>query len=317
MIPVDLKRPVVVLGFGRSGTTWISDIISKITGYIILFEPFHPAVFKESQEFLYRRLSQVNHQPVLSQIQSCHRKEIRNRWLLRNHLNSPLEQISDRFIDLVWQESKILGFKSIRQNQSIPWFKEVLDASVVYIMRHPLSVIASIKKRPNFWKEFNLQTHLDKFKAEYPLHPSISHYQWTEIEHIWDRAGTPDEKMGCMWSLTQWVAVHDLQKSGLPYFTYEHFYMKPYEETRDLLDYLGYTSIDIHPSHLFTPSMVSLKTVHEISDTPLKHAGFSDFFWKDTLDDRSREKILSVVNQIASLDDLLYQNLSQCDYLTD
>lgn len=315
MIPEDLNKPVIVLGFGRSGTTWISDIISKITGSIILFEPFHPAVFKDAQEFLYRRLTRENCQPVLCQILSCHKKQIRNRWLLRNHLNSPLEKISDRFIDLVWHESEILGFKSIRQNQNIPWFIKELNASVVYIIRHPLSVVASIKKRPNFWKEFNFHTHCKKFLAAYQGHPSLSRSQWAEITRVWKHSESPDEKIGCMWCLTQWVALQDLQVLGLPFFTYERFYMDPFEEARGLLDYLGYPSVQVHPSHLFTPSMVSLKTVHDFSDTPLKDSRFSSFFWKDVLDEGTSEKVLSVVNEIASLNDLLFQNLSRCNYL--
>ena len=65
------NRPRVVAGFGRSGTTWIQDVLARTNSLRAVFEPLHPIAIpgaaqyahtylakNDDDEALYRFLSQ-------------------------------------------------------------------------------------------------------------------------------------------------------------------------------------------------------------------------------------------------------------------
>ena len=42
------KRPRIVVGFGRSGTTWVQDVVAESNGLRAVFEPLHPALLRKA-----------------------------------------------------------------------------------------------------------------------------------------------------------------------------------------------------------------------------------------------------------------------------
>ena len=46
-----LRDVVWVIGNGRSGTTWLADLVNYKKNYLELFEPFHPPLIKRASEF--------------------------------------------------------------------------------------------------------------------------------------------------------------------------------------------------------------------------------------------------------------------------
>lgn len=278
--------PIIILGFGRSGTTWVSDIISKSIGQLILFEPFHPCVFSESKHFCYRAIANSDEEAVIkSHLNEVLEKRIDNRWLLRNHLNTPLEEIEDSFVSYIWDNSLIAGFKSIRLNFNIPWFYSSLKSKPVFIIRHPLAVISSVLRRKRFFEEFGWSFHWDNFaKNSAPL---IEPKQY--LRKIFDSCSTTEEKLAYMWCVTNIICLKQLSGLGLSPFFYEKIYADPYFQAKNMLDSIGLTR-DIHPSYLFTPSMLTLRTIHpfsgqkKINDTP-------ELFWENYLNEEQIESI--------------------------
>ncbi len=49
----DAGSTILVAGTGRSGTTWLADIISEQFKSRLMFEPFHPVLVPEYAEFNY------------------------------------------------------------------------------------------------------------------------------------------------------------------------------------------------------------------------------------------------------------------------
>ncbi|MDP8949818.1 MAG: hypothetical protein M3N00_06185, partial [Actinomycetota bacterium] len=47
----DHRNSVFLAGSGRSGTTWISDVINYRNGYRFVFEPFHPGKVRVCKNF--------------------------------------------------------------------------------------------------------------------------------------------------------------------------------------------------------------------------------------------------------------------------
>src|SRR5579872_5089703 len=51
----DLKSSIFLGGVGRSGTTWVSDVINARNDYRLMFEPFYPEKVPLCRPFRYRQ----------------------------------------------------------------------------------------------------------------------------------------------------------------------------------------------------------------------------------------------------------------------
>ena len=152
-----MNRPIIILGLGRSGTTWLSDIISKYSGGMVLFEPMHPGTYPASHHILYKdKIATVD---AIDHISGVLNKDIRSPWLLRNHLNSDVDVVDPFYVKSLWDKCAVIGFKSIRLNSSFIDIVQFYDARLIYIIRHPLAVISSIVNRPNFWEDIGWKKH--------------------------------------------------------------------------------------------------------------------------------------------------------------
>jgi hypothetical protein len=286
----------VVLGFGRSGTTWISDIISKSTGGLILFEPLHPCVAPLAETFAYSYGDQSGR--LGAHLDDLLNKRIREKWLLRNHIPVSLDEVSDYLVDMVWEECAPLGFKEIRANFLIRWLVDNLGAKIVFVVRHPCATIASILRRTRFWLEFGWEKHYAMFLERTVLDPYYGSHEIAHHQDIIASASTDTAKQAVMWAVTHALVLPELEALGLPVFHYEDFYAKPFAAARSMLHYLGYAGEDVHPAHIFTPSMTTMKTLHGIHEYEkiLARKG-SAFFWEDMLSEEDVATVMSLVQE--------------------
>lgn len=292
-------KNIIVLGFGRSGTTWIADIISKITGQLILFEPIHPSVTKLAAKLSYSTINGNGDSESLSELlkkfyENVLIKKHRKKWLMRNHVPDKLENISDSFLDTLWGECSIAGFKEIRANFLIEWFLQKLDAKIVFIMRHPGATISSIKGRSNFW-EFGWPGTYKLFLEKTIYHKYYKDHPIANYVEVVERANTYAENCAIMWAITHAIALPELARLKLPIFFYENFYDFPFSSSRTLMRYLNYNNVDIHPSYLFTPSMTTLRTIHgiRIMEEERKRRGMA--FFEEKLSNQELHDIMEIV----------------------
>ncbi len=292
------SRPIIVLGFGRSGTTWIADIISKVLGGLVLFEPLHPQVCPFAAEVCYagHLETEVSHR-LAAYLEEVLVGRHRQRWLLRNHLFTPLEEVSQAYVDMIWDECPILGFKEIRAAFLIDWLIERFEARIVFLLRHPCAVLASIRRRPRFWDEFGWEQH-DRFFQERVISGRPDVYaRLAPRLALLETPRTDLEKQAVMWAITADLALGQLERHGLPFFRYEDFYDHPFTATRALMAYLGEPQPRIHPAHLFVPSMTTLRTVHGLvrSESDYQIHG-KRLFWRDVLSPEEEQRIMTIVN---------------------
>ncbi|MCO6449595.1 MAG: hypothetical protein J5I90_02290 [Caldilineales bacterium] len=302
--PSPNPRPIVVLGFGRSGTTWISDIVSKCLGGLVLFEPLHPAVCPFAAEACY---ADGGDEALATTLESYLRGVLsgaeRDRWLLRNHLFSPLEDVSAGFVETIWQECAVIGFKEIRANFMVDWLVERFDARPVYVARHPCAVIASLRRRANFWNEFGWAAHRRFFTDRVLENPANAKRITPAQRQIVTSAETMLEQEAAMWALSHALTVETLDRLGAPVFYYEYFYENPFPATRNLLRYLGHNPDALHPSHVFVPSMTTLRTVHGLtaSESDYRQQGLA-LFWQDVLTAAEVQTIMDVAASLGVTD---------------
>jgi hypothetical protein len=293
----DISSTVAIVGFGRSGTTWLSDIVSKASGRALLFEPWHPEVLGRSTDFSYRSsYTEEETAELVEHLSSALDKRQPVPWLLRNHLPTAVHESEPKLTQQIWDQIGILGFKSIRATLAPDWVIDNIAARLVYVVRNPLAVVASIVRRTNFW-EFGWPKTYEIFSE------NAFACAAPDIADIHDRfrarpAMSSDlEKIAVMWAVTHAVAVPRLEKAGAPIIYYEDLYRRPFESARSVLDVLGMEDRGILPTYLFTPAMTTMRTLH--GRTGLQTATGApvppDFFWRDTLSAEEQATVLRIV----------------------
>lgn len=291
--------PIIILGFGRSGTTWVSDIISKSVGGLVLFEPFHPEVFDKAKECCYHNgTSPQRLNETAQQINDTLSKSNRNKWLIRNHLSSNLDDVSNDFAHQVWENCNVVGYKSIRQNFMAPWLYENVSTKIVFLKRDLLSVISSLLKRKQFWKEFGFDFHEAKFLNETLESGKYEYLASEELLEYYSQIKEDYLKMSFIWVVTHIIVEHEFDKLGLPIFDYNDFYEQPYKTTERVLNYLGYKDVNLHPSYFFTPSMLTLRTFHNKACGNEVDRGK---FFTESLSNHQVEQILQLQHEILTL----------------
>lgn len=297
VIMPDIASTVAIVGFGRSGTTWLSDIVSKASGEALLFEPWHPEVLTRSTDFSYRSTytAEETHE-LVEHLTSALSKGQPVPWLLRNHLPTAVHESEPGLTRQIWDQIGVLGFKTIRATLAPDWVLENIAQRMIYVVRNPLAVVASIVRRTNFW-EFGWPKTFEIFgeNAFAGAGPDLD-----DIQELFRSRPTPTtdlEKIAMMWAVTHAVAVPRLEKAGVPIVYYEDLYRRPFESARKVLDALGMENRGILPTYLFTPAMTTMRTLH--GRTGLQTATGApvpaDFFWRDTLSDEEQATVLGIV----------------------
>jgi len=125
------NKNIVVFGAGRSGTTWLAQIIAS-AGLEFIFEPLNPGEVPEARVMkpvpLYcRKYDAFEWEELFTKMMNG---EVRNSWTIRSNPGA---------------ERRVIKF--IRANLLIEWILHNFDVHPVFITRNPLAVVASIKEQ--------------------------------------------------------------------------------------------------------------------------------------------------------------------------
>lgn len=150
----------LIVGSGRSGTTWLLDALAEANGLRAVFEPLNPSGFPEARRYADRHLPADAAAPELADFLSR---------ALRGELNG-LESdcrvrsarlwnlASPRYLAGEWVKLGRYGLrwlrdrkrpplvKLIRANLMLEWIDRHLDVRTVAVVRHPGGVIASKRR---------------------------------------------------------------------------------------------------------------------------------------------------------------------------
>lgn len=293
-----ISRTVAIVGFGRSGTTWLSDIVSKASGQALLFEPWHPEVLDQSKQLSYRTsYNDVETAELAGFLTNALDKGQPVPWLLRNHLPTAVHEAEAPLTAEIWQQVGILGFKTIRATMMPEWIINNIARRMLFVVRNPLAVVSSIVRRTNFW-EYGWPDTYEIFMANAFAGESadIADVHETLLARP---APTSDlEKVALMWAVTHAIAVPRLERAHVPILYYEDLYRQPFEWARKVLDVLGMEERGILPTYLFTPAMTTMRTLHGKGglQTASGERVPADFFWRDTLSEDEQATVLRIVD---------------------
>ena len=179
----------LIVGSGRSGTTWVQDALAAANGLRPVFEPLHPAVSRVGAQYAYRALDENEPHPALERhfVQACAGEDHRmwTRYRGRRDLLLPaLHELHslDEFNRLFRRWRKFLAdlpplveagrrhvplVKCIRANLMLGWLSRHLRARIVLIVRHPGAVIESQYRLGRVWDP---EPVLQRFRDDSHLH---------------------------------------------------------------------------------------------------------------------------------------------------
>ena len=179
----------ILLGSGRSGTTWIQDCLAESNALRPIFEPLHPAESDVGARCAYDVLTRESQDEELEKFFADPASDlVAKRWtahrapigLLRPKPSLLRDQIyAKRFLKGWWKYAASfrrnqykVGFeepliKCIRANLMVDWLVHRMNYSVALIIRHPCAVVESQIRLGAVWDP---RAKIDLYRANDKLH---------------------------------------------------------------------------------------------------------------------------------------------------
>jgi hypothetical protein len=140
----DRARSALVLGSGRSGTTWLAEALARHSASRLVFEPFHP-LWSPGADDLCLFLAPDDVNPEMA--------SLAERALAGRLRKRQLDSIT------VTRLSRSRIVKDIHSTNLLPWYsRNYADVPLVFTVRHPIATAVS---RQRFGSFFGLAAYLE------------------------------------------------------------------------------------------------------------------------------------------------------------
>lgn len=181
--------PRLLLGSGRSGTTWIQDCLADANDLRPIFEPLHPgesavgsrcAFDVRTRDANDEELEQLFRNPdsgVVSLRWTAHRTpggliyprpaKFRDREFMRRSVKAWRKYITRMRTNKAKLSRNGLIYKCIRANLMIDWFANALNFTVALIVRHPCAVVESQHRLGRNWDP---RRNIERYRRNLKLH---------------------------------------------------------------------------------------------------------------------------------------------------
>ena len=267
----DVNRSILIAGTGRSGTTWLADIIaSPIIPCRVMFEPYHSDKVSEFNSYHYfHYLRPEDDDPQLQSFcQKIFSGAIRHPWI-------------DRQIEHLRPEYRLV--KEIRANLFLRWIHDRFpEVPLLFIIRHPCAVVLS---------RMNLKWATDSDIEPFLAQPALIEDFLSDKMNMIKRAKTPEEKHALIWCISNLVPLHQFRSHPLHIVFYEHLCEQPEVELPKIFNTIGHSFNDSAVDRVSRPSTTAMRTSAVVTGRDkISH-------WREKLASKQIDNILSVVEQ--------------------
>lgn len=273
----EVARSVIVAGTGRSGTTWLADMIAGEVKGRIMFEPFHPELVPEYGAYNYfQYMRPFDEDEGLSEFtQAVLSGRLRNRWV-------------DREIDRILPRMRII--KEIRACLLLRWMHERFpEVPIVFLIRNPCGVVAS---------RIKLGWATDDDIAPFLCQAKLLEDFLTPWLPIIESAATDEEKHTVIWCVSNAVPLLQFRDSRLPVVFFEDMVLHPQSVMPRLFTDLGVEASGSWLKHHGRPSTTSTVTSAIVQGrNPVGN-------WRDNLSQNQVSRVMRVVADFGL--DMLY-----------
>jgi len=240
----------VIAGFGRSGTTWIQDVLAKANSMRAVFEPMHPQHVDGADAFAHRYISESCREPELFQfLHNFFCENYRSLWadyrITKHHLLPRRHDITslrgcrkvlrrylgvrDNFLRFNRQRrnpQRIVKF--IRANMMLPWLQAEFDARIVFVIRHPAAVVLSQMKARRSWNPYR---YIDLYRTDSDLLEILD----ARPRRLLFQALEDVEAYTLCWCIENTVALEQAQRHGILVVHYERLMSRGLPEWQRIL----------------------------------------------------------------------------------
>ena len=154
----------IIVGSGRSGTTWVQDVLAQANGYATVFEPLHPDAIPAMAAYAGCYLRAEDQCGELeTYLEQVFSGRIRNTWITYRVRPDRLVFRAKRMTDpgatyewlMRWKKfarhyakyrrdrGKPVLVKFIRANLMLPWLASHFSVRIAAVVRHPGAVVES------------------------------------------------------------------------------------------------------------------------------------------------------------------------------
>jgi hypothetical protein len=264
----DTRRTLLIAGTGRSGTTWLAELLGARIPCRIMFEPFNSRKVPAFAGYSYFQYMRPEQQDAGLQ-QYCEvvlTGRIRDPWI-------------DRQVDRLFPQYRIV--KEIRANLFLRWLKcRFPDLPILFIIRHPCAVVSS---------RLQLGWDTDGDIAPFLAQPDLVTDFLQDKMHLVHACRTPEQKHALIWCISNLVPLRQFAVGGLPVVFYEDLVREPETELPRVFRLSG---LDYDSAALASISRLSATTVDR---SAIVTGGDKIARWKRDLSAEQIDSILSVV----------------------
>jgi hypothetical protein len=232
----DAASSVFLAGTGRSGSTWLSDIINYKNEYRYLFEPFHPG-HGVAPAFGPRRYLRPadSAEMFLSPARAILEGRVRGEWV-------------DKYNRRVVSRKRLI--KEVRANLFLGWLRAHFPATpIVLLLRHPCAVVASQMAL----KDWDWSVVLANFSAQ----PDLMAEHLEPFRSQLERPMSEVEQYAVAWAIDYLVPLRELRPGEAHVLFYEHVVADPAQHIPPLFAFLGEPYQPVVLQGLQRPSAVS------------------------------------------------------------
>jgi hypothetical protein len=241
----------LVVATGRSGSTWLAEIVNDRNGYRVVFEPFRHDRVRKARAF--RRGQYIDpddqHHPLAGAIDDLLAGRVRT-WWTDSHNHRRL--VGKRIV------------KEVRITNLLPWIRaRHPELRIVYGVRDPIAVARS-------WLELGWGDDLGIVLAHELLLEQFPDLRG-RIREIASR-GEALERHVLRWCLENAIPFHQHEALGIHLVSYERLVAEPESEARRLFAYLGRDDA-ISPDAMRRPSATAgFPRTRSVEFTPAQRA---------------------------------------------
>jgi hypothetical protein len=237
----DPSGSVVLAGKGRSGTTWMADLINRNNDYRVIFEPFHPDRVPMCRHFGKRKYIRENSRDpqFLTPVDTILTGRFRSAW--SDAENTRLFLVDKRMI------------KTVRATLFLRWLKSCYPTvPIVLAMRHPCAVVSSALRlgwAPAIPDLLDQKELVDDFLS--PYLDQILAAQDDFEHHVF------------AWCIEHYVALSQFQVGEIHLLFWENLCDQPEREMEQVFDFLGKRKDDQTSASVGHPSSTTSKQTRE------------------------------------------------------
>lgn len=139
------NKHLVIVGTARSGTSWLSEMISRQHRYRLLFEPEHYTKTKKGHLICDQWIeNKSGSKEAYSYLKKVFLNRVDNDWIAQNSNRKFKRHLWP------WIPKKYIA-KFVRANLSAKFINEIMEVPVLHVLRSPYDVVRSQKRSKFPW----------------------------------------------------------------------------------------------------------------------------------------------------------------------